>query len=157
MTLADLPIEGFDPAGAPLGRIGHRRLRQQLGPIFTEIHRQGGAIEVVKDGRPEAVIVDYDVFARLTHAAHDVASLRESIPLLVAAVAAGVTVPSDTLERLGLPPAPDEDALKRFRSRYPVRITHDEDGRPLPAAAPTASGGYQEADEDELVLTDDDE
>jgi hypothetical protein len=53
-----------------------------------------------------------------------------------------------------LPPINSED-LKNFRSMYPVRYTHDEDGRPLKAVALRASGGFLAADdEDDIVFVD---
>lgn len=75
--------------------------------------------------------------------------------MLQAAVAAGVSLPSDTLDRLGLnPPEFDWRALNAFQARYPVEITHDEDGRPLPAAVSVTHTPVTEAEDEPLRLTD---
>lgn len=154
MSLADLPITAFSPGGSPLPRLGHRQLRGQLGPILGEIRKVGGAVEIVNDGRREVVVVDHEVFTRLVGSQQDAEALRESLPLLLAAAAAGVAIPSQTLTRLNVHIPLDPEALKRFRSAYPVRFTHDEDGTRLTETSAVAThAGTEAADEDELVLT----
>ena len=154
MALADLPITEYSPGRSTLPRLGHRQLRGQLGPILGQIHRVRGAVEVVNDGQREVVVMDHDLFTQLVDSHQDAAALRESLPLLIAAAAAGVSIPSQTLNRLGIDLPADPEALKRFRSGYPVRFTHDEDGTRLAEATTVATEGVGEADEDELVLLD---
>jgi hypothetical protein len=72
--------------------------------------------------------------------------------LLAAAVAAGVAIPSETLDRLNVQAPSDREALKQFRSRYPVRFTHDEDGNRMTPVESIATAHVVEAEEDELVL-----
>lgn len=153
MTLGDLTIPAFEP-GSALPRLGHRQLRGRLGPILGEIHEARGAVEIVNDGRREVVVVDHDVFAELVASHQDASALRDSIPLLLAAVAAGVNLPSETMRRLGLDLPVDPEALKRFRSGYPIRLTHDEDGARLAPMTVVATCAAETTDEDELVLLD---
>ena len=152
MSLADLPISPFS-AGTPLPRLGHRQLRGQLGPILSEIHQVRGAVEVVNDGQREVVVLDHDVFDDLVSSKRDVTALRDSLPLMLAAAAAGIAIPSTTLDKLGLTLPVDPEALKRFRSGYPVRHTHDEDGTTLTFVDAVATDVVHEAvGEDEVVL-----
>lgn len=75
--------------------------------------------------------------------------------MLRAAVAARVSLPSDTLDRLGLsPPECDWRALNAFQARYPVEITHDERGCPLPPAVSVTHTPVTEAEDEPLRLTD---
>lgn len=156
MSSTDLPIMAFSTATSSLPRVGHRQLRGNLGPILSEVHRNRGAVEVVNDGQREAVVLDHDVFTELVDASRDASSLRDALPLLLTAVAAGVRVPSGTLDRLGLdlPPINSEN-LKNFRSQFPIRYTHDEDGTPLKAVGLRGTDRFSDAeDEDDLVFVD---
>lgn len=72
---------------------------------------------------------------------------------MLAAAAAGVAIPSQTLARLNVSIPMCPEALKRFRAAYPVRFTHDEDGTRLTETSVVATDVLNEAeDEDELVL-----
>ena len=93
MSFADLPISPCS-VGIALPRLGHRQLRGQLGPILREIHQVRGAVEVVNDGQREVVVLDHDVFDDLVCSKRDVTALRDSLPLMLAATAAGVAIPS---------------------------------------------------------------
>lgn len=141
---------------AALPQVGHRELRLALGPLLSRVHEQSGAMEVLNGGRHEVVVVAHDVFGDLVEAARGADKLRESMSLLLAAASAGVHIPSETMDRLGLTQTDvDIDATKRFRSRYPLSATHGEDGEPLTPVK--LSGHYPalaEAD-DELVFVDD--
>lgn len=153
MSLTDLPISAFSSGNSVLPRLGHRQLRGQLGPILNEIHQVRGAVEVVNDGQREVVVLDHDVFDDLVFSMRDATALRDSLPLMLAAATAGVAIPSATLDQLGLTLPVDAEALKRFRSGYPVRHTHDEDGTPLTFVDAVATDTVAEAvDEDEIVL-----
>lgn len=154
MALTGLPIVAFSTGAPTLPQVGHRKLREQLGPILREVHAKRGAVEVIKDGQREAVVVEHAVFTALVAASKDATALRSSLPLLLAAAVAGVALPSETLTQLGLTLPGDPDALKRFRSTFDVPITHDEDGARLPAVGPLRTEAVDEAEEDELVLLD---
>lgn len=75
--------------------------------------------------------------------------------MLRAAAAAGVRLPSESLDRFGLClPEFDWRALSEFQARHPVEITHDEDGEPLPTAVLALQHHpVEEADDDELMLS----
>lgn len=155
MSTVDNPISAFSLGNAVLPRVGHRQLRSELGPLFREIRKVHGAVEVVNDGQREVVVVDHDIFDDLVFAKKDAAALRNSLPLMLAAAAAGVGIPSSTLHQLGLELPVDPEALKRFRSGYPVRHTHDEDGTPLALVGSVTTADVVEAsDEDDLVWVD---
>lgn len=67
---------------------------------------------------------------------------------------AGVAFPGDLLAELVL--APDEEALKTFRSAYPVRISSDENGVLLPTLDEIPGGAVLAIDdESELEILDD--
>ena len=153
MSFADLPISAFSVGRGALPRLGHRQLRGHLGPILSEIHQVRGAVEIVNDGEREVVVLDHDVFDELVFSKRDATALRDSLPLMLAAAAAGIAIPSTTLDQLGLQLPVDAEALKRFRSGYPVRHTHDEDGTPLTFVDAVAVDTVGEAaDEDDIVL-----
>lgn len=116
---------------APLTRIGHRELRDKLGPTLAKVSASHGALEVVNRGRPEAVVVASDVFAALVASRRELDEVRSSVALLLAAVSSGAAVPSDTLVRLGIVIPLDFDVLQTFQATYPAKVTHDEDGQPM--------------------------
>ena len=53
--------------------------------------------------------------------------------------------------------AKDAENLKEFRTRYPVRFTHDEYGNPIQSTVKLEAAFYEDAAEDELVTNDFDE
>jgi hypothetical protein len=59
--------------------------------------------------------------------------MAAALHLLVAAARAGLALPSETLEALGLELPFDWRAVNEFQARFPVALTHDEQGAPLPA------------------------
>ena len=110
-------------------------------------------MEVVNDGQREVVVLDHDVFDDLVSSKRDATALRDSLPLMLAAAAAGIAIPSTTLDKLGLTLPVDPEALKRFRSGHPVRHPHDEDGTPLTFVNEVATDIVHEAvGADEVVL-----
>jgi PHD/YefM family antitoxin component YafN of YafNO toxin-antitoxin module len=142
--------------GEPLERVGHRELRDKLGPMLEKISASHGAVEVVNRGRSEAVVVSHDVYTVLLASQRELDDVRSSVALLLAAVAAGAAVPSDTLDRLGITIPVDFDALQTFQATYPARITHDEDGQRLGRVPALAGESYADyVDEpDEFVDVD---
>jgi hypothetical protein len=158
MALLDIPITAFSTDRPSLPRLGHRQLRGNLGPILAAICERHGAVEVVNGGQREVVVVDHDVFADLVNSSQDAAALRESLPLLLSAALAGVVIPSETLNRLNINLPASPEALKRFRSNYPITFTHDEDGSRLVTAHSIATEVLGEPfHEDELILIDSDD
>jgi hypothetical protein len=75
------------------------------------------------------------------------------LALVAAAAEADVHVPSDLLDSLPESPRPNPEKLKEFRTTYPVRFTHDEDGNPIQRAPRLEAAFYNEEAEDDLVLT----
>lgn len=140
---------GFSPG---LPRMGRREVRAKLGRTFSQVH-DGGAVEVINHGQRDVMLVAPAEFDKMLSAQYDADSLRASVAMLVAAASQGVVLPSETMDRLGV--SSDPEKLKWFRTNYPVRFTHDEDGnalRPVPHLTTTAF----DEDEDEIELVEDD-
>jgi len=130
----EMTLNAFVP-NAPLARVGHRELREKLGPTLEKISASHAAVEVVNRGRAEAVVVAHDVFADLVASRRELDEVRSSVALLLSAVSSGAAVPSDTLTRLGITIPLDFDSLQSFQASYPALVTHDEHGqrlRPVP-------------------------
>ena len=149
------PVENTDRAATPhaasapsVPRVGRREVRARLGPIFSQVH-DGATVEVINQGRRDIMLVAPAEFDQMRAARSDADNLRESITMLVAAASQGVRLPSETLERLGVGDSSDPDKLKWFRTHYPVRFTHDEDGNALRAALALTTAVFDE-DEDEI-------
>jgi hypothetical protein len=79
-----------------------------------------------------------------------------SLAIQAAAARTGVKLPTD-IAAAGAGAQIDPDLLKRFRTNYPVRITHDEVGAPLTRATNIKASFHADEDEDEIVLIDVDE
>jgi PHD/YefM family antitoxin component YafN of YafNO toxin-antitoxin module len=126
----DMTPASFAP-GAPLQRIGHRELRDKLGPMLERISASHGAVEVVNRGRSEAVVVSHDLYTALLASQRELDDVRGTVALLLAAVSSGAAVPSDTLDRLGIKIPVDFDALQAFQAAYPAQVTHNEEGQRL--------------------------
>lgn len=134
-----------------IDEIGHRQLREELAPLLRRLGETGRPTAVTNRNKVEAVIVPARVFDEMAQAQADLGQLRDVLPLLLAAAAAGAAIPSQTLDHFGLTGAFDWRAINAFQAAFPVRITHDEMGVPLaklPAARPTAP----DESEDELAL-----
>ena len=142
---------------APLARVGHRQLRERLGPVLEEVCASGTAVEIVNRGRPEAVVISHEAFLRLSSADRELGEVRASVALLLAAAGAGAAIPSETLHRLGIVIPLDFDRLQSFQAHFPARVTGDERGQPLPAPAELTLDEFAgEVDEpDEFVEVDD--
>ena len=89
-------------SGEPLKRVGHRELREKLGPMLERISASQGAVEVVNRGRSEAVVVSYDLYNGLLASRHELDDVRSTVALLLAAISSGAAVPSEILDRLGI-------------------------------------------------------
>ena len=89
-------------SGEPLKRVGHRELREKLGPMLERISASQGAVEVVNRGRSEAVVVSYDLYNGLLASRRELDDVRSTVALLLAAISSGAAVPSEILDRLDI-------------------------------------------------------
>src|SRR5207302_9364591 len=80
----------------------------------------------------EAYLVPEAVFSQWATAQADLGRLRQALPLLMAAVSAGAAIPSETLRAIGIEYEFDWEKLNAFQATFPISITHDETGKPLP-------------------------
>lgn len=152
--MPDETLMGFATADDAMPRVGRRALRDALADTMARVH-EGGAVEVTYANAREAVVVDSGLYDAMLAEVKASARMHEGMRLAMTAAAAGVQMPGSLMESLGL--EIDEEALKRFRSAYPVHITHDEDGAPLPFASALAEPVKQvlvAEDEDDLVFVD---
>ena len=99
--LENLTLRTLGPR-EPLERVGHRELREKLGPMLERISASHGAVEVVNRGRSEAVIVSHDVYNELLASQRELDDVRSTVALLLAAIPSGAAVPSEILDRLGI-------------------------------------------------------
>ena len=135
-------------------RVGRRALRDALAGTMARVH-EGGVVEVTYENVREAVLLDSDLFDSMVAQVRVAIRMHEGLRLAMTAAAAGVRLPGALMDPFGL--RVDEEALKRFRTAYPVQITHDDAGSPL-----ASSPGFVESaapilfveDEDELVFVD---
>lgn len=133
-----------------LDHIGVRELKNRLSAVLDESVRKGRAVVVTNHNRPDAVLVPPQDYEDLLAERERRERLSSTVGMLLASVAAGVSIPSDTLDELGLAPAEfDWRALNAFQARYPVEITHDEEGQPLPTGKVSLTHTPVEEPEDE--------
>lgn len=109
--------------------VGHRRLKNHLSEVLRETVHKGRAVPISNRGKVDGYLVPIEAAEELEHAAR----LRETLPLLMAAVASGAAIPSQTLTDLGIEIPFDWRALNRFTARAPITFTQGEDGEPLAA------------------------
>jgi len=106
--------------------VGHRRLKNHLPEVLRESVHQGEAVPISNRGKVDGYLMPPGVVEELERAER----LRETLPLLMAAAAAGAAIPSQTLRDLGIEIPFDWRALNRFTARMPVAFTQGEDGEP---------------------------
>jgi len=137
-----------------LEHVGVRELKNRLSAVLDASVRRGRAVLVTNHNRPDAVLLSPADYEELVAERERREQLASTVAMLLTAAAAGVSIPSDTLEDLGLGPAEfDWRALNAFQARYPVEITHDEEGRPLPTTAVRLRHTpVEEAEDEELRL-----
>ncbi len=117
--------------------VGHRRLKNHLSEVLRETVQQGEAVPISNRGEVDGYLMPPGVIEELARAER----LRETLPLLMAAAAAGAAIPSQTLRDLGIEIAFDWRELNRFTARTPVSFTQGEDGEAwiaLPDGQPEA-------------------
>ena len=115
--------------------VGHRRLKNHLSEVLRETVEKGEAVPISNRGEVDGYLMPPAVVEELAQAER----LRETLPLLMAAVASGAAIPSQTLRNLGIEIPFDWRALNRFSARAPIAFTQGEDGEPwiaLPDAQP---------------------
>jgi prevent-host-death family protein len=115
--------------------VGHRRLKNHLSEVLRETVQQGEAVPISNRGEVDGYLMPPGVIEELAKAER----LRETLPLLMAAAAAGASIPSQTLRNLGIEIHFDWRALNRFTAQMPVTFTEGEDGEAwitLPDAQP---------------------
>ncbi len=150
-----LPVPAEPTRHIPdLEHVGVRDLKNRLSAVLDGSVRQGRAVLVTNHNRPDAVLLSPAAYEELVAERERREQLGSTVAMLLAAVAAGVSIPSETLEELGLAPAEfDWRALNAFQARYPVDITHDEEGRPLPTTGVRLTHTpVEEAEDEELRL-----
>lgn len=127
--------------------VGHRRVKNEFPAVLRETVGRGLAVPITNRGEVDAYLVPPEAREALEHAER----LRDAIPLLMAAAAAGAAVPSQTLRDLGIEIPFDWRALNRFTARTAVTFTEGEDGEPW-AVAPAALPEPVAEDDTELRL-----
>jgi hypothetical protein len=120
------------PGSRPPARVStsdlHRDTRAALNVV-----KDTGELFVTHYNQVEGVLLSADRYQELVVAASDAHQARSALPMLLAAAAAGVSVPSDTLDLL----MPDRYASENWRSiavfasRFPVEIAAGEHGEPI--------------------------
>lgn len=128
--------------------IGHRQLREELAPLLRRLAQSGGPAAVTNRNRVEAFLVPAATFEELERARDSLAELRDVLPLLLAAAAAGAGIPSSTLERLGIEVDLDWRRINAFQAAFPIRITQDEEGRRLTKLPIAMHRPIEETEED---------
>jgi hypothetical protein len=106
--------------------VGHRRLKNHLPEVLRESVQRGEAVPISNRGTVDGYLMPPGVIEELEQAER----LRETLPLLMAAAAAGAAIPSQTLRDLGIEIPFDWRALNEFTARTPVAFTRGEDGEP---------------------------
>lgn len=138
---------------AGLEHVGLRQLKNELSGVLDRTVRKGRSIVVTNHNRPDAILIPPEDYDTLLGERARRQELSGTVAMLLAAVSAGVQVPSETLDELGLGAAElDWRALNAFQARYPVVITHGEDGEPLPSAGVHPSHLPVAEDDEELQL-----
>lgn len=127
--------------------VGHRRVKNELPAVLRETVARGAAAPITNRGKVDAYLVPPQARAELERAER----LREAIPLLMAAAAAGAALPSQTLRDLGIEIPFEWRALNRFTAHAEVRFTEGQDGEPW-VVAPAAEPEVVVEDEAELDL-----
>lgn len=132
-------------------QVGHRQLREELADLLRQVGETGGPTAVTNRNRVEAVLLSATRFEELQRKELDLDQLRDVVPLLLAAAAAGAAIPSEALDRFGLKANFDWRLLNAFQSAFPIHITHDETGRRLPSLPRAIPMTVLESD-DELAM-----
>lgn len=120
--------------GLNIEAVGHVELRSHLPEVIGRLTTANPAVAVTNRNRVEAILVDPAGYEELTEAGEELARVRATLPILVAAMTSGTAFPSESLRGLvGTDLAIDWRRMNAFQASFPVETTHGEDGHPLPA------------------------
>ena len=115
-----------------IDRVSHVELRDHLSEVVRSV-RDGRRVAVTNHNRIEVYIVAESELASLSDAAAERDRIRSVVPLLLAAVKSGVAFPSEALRSLiGSELLIDWSAMNAFQAAFPIEVTHDDQGQPLP-------------------------
>lgn len=104
----------------------------------------------------EAFVVAPTVFASLLQDQEDLAEIKRTLPMMVAAIQQGIAIPSDFLERVGISAGDDSwQALNAFQSRTPIHLSESDDGARLTSVRMTPGEHLVDAEEELEELEDD--
>jgi len=104
----------------------------------------------------EAVVLAPTVFQSLIKDQANLAEIKRTLPMMVAAIQQGIAIPSDFLERVGITIGDDSwQALNAFQVRTPIYLNKSEDGSRLTTARMTPGAILLESDEELEELEDD--
>lgn len=141
-------VSGFAPTPQTVTSTDlHARTRQAIDRV-----RGGSVLAVTHYNEVEAYLLSADqmrdVSERLEQAAALKQELTETLPLLLAAMKAGVAIPSDTLRHMA--PGLDDswEAISDFASSYPLRLSRGEHGERLTRGRLRGAGGLPESGDD---------
>ncbi len=140
-------------AGVPLPAFGVREFRLGYRKIVDRHSHKAQPFALLNRKEVEAVVMPPELYEGLVGARQDLERLRGSLPLLMQAAAAGVSIPSTTLEALGTGPDFDWRRLNAFQAMSGLAPTHSEEGAPLASPKHVASRAIGELD-DELTYAD---
>ena len=135
----------------PTAEITHRTLKNEQGRVFREIDACG-VLAVRNRDRIDGILMSPSAFADLTARAGEAVRMRAALPLLLAAAASGIAIPSETFETLQIPGRYDWEALSDLMARFPVQITHGEDGALLPDLSGVELRHEPVAEDDEELI-----
>ena len=120
--------------GPNIEAVGHVELRSHLPEVIGRLTTANPAVAVTNRNRVEAILVDPVGYEELTEAGEELARVRATLPILVAAMTSGTAFPSESLRSLvGTDLAIDWRRMNAFQASFPVDTTHGEDGQPLSA------------------------
>jgi hypothetical protein len=138
--------------------LGTAQFRTQTSsPKLRELLELHPIVEVARyrDADADAIVIRPEMFESMKLASEQLGEMKNTLPLLLAAIERRVAIPSETLERLGFV---EGDAswqmLNQFQASTPVHLTRSEDGASIAHAHFVPGPRIEEWDE-ELELIDD--
>lgn len=152
--IAGVALTSFVTSAVPVTSTKlHTRTRETLDRV-----RAGQCVPVTHYNAVEGYLVPpeqmEDMTARLSQAEHREQELRDTLPLVLGAVRAGVAIPSEALDRLA--PGLDDSwqAIAEFAATFPVWLSRGENGEPITRGRLRSFAGPVEesGDDDELNL-----
>jgi len=107
----------------------------------------------------EAFVLAPKIFESLIKDQENLAEIKRTLPMMVAAIQQGIAIPSDFLERVGITAGDDSwQALNAFQARTPIHLNESEDGAHLTTARMTPGelllDSDEELEDDELTSVD---